>query len=186
MAQYKTTAAKPVQVTLPNGLKYEQPTGLFINNEFIQAQGGETREVENPSTNEKIVDIAAGNEQDVEYAVEVAEKAFNSEWSTQDPKLRAKHLYKLADLIEENEDLIAAIETADNGKTLALSHNDIKLAINCLRDGAAYADKVDGRVINSGNTHINFTFCWCVWSDYSMEFPIDDDDLEDLTRFGHG
>lgn len=158
MAQYKTTAAKPVQVTLPNGLKYEQPTGLFINNEFIQAQGGETREVENPSTNEKIVDIAAGNEQDVEYAVEVAEKAFNSEWSTQDPKLRAKHLYKLADLIEENEDLIAAIETTDNGKTLALSHNDIKLAINCLRDGAAYADKVDGRVINSGDTHINFTF----------------------------
>lgn len=158
MTQYKTTAAKPVQVTLPNGLKYEQPTGLFINNEFIQAQGGETREVENPSTNEKIVDIAAGDERDVEYAVEVAEKAFLSKWSTQDPKLRAKHLYKLAELIEENADLIAAIETADNGKTLALSHNDIQLAINCLKDGAAYADKVDGRVINSGDTHINFTF----------------------------
>lgn len=154
----KTTPAKSVQITLPNGLKYEQPTGLFINNEFIQSLGGGTAEVENPATNEKIVDVSAGDENDVEYAVEVAEKAFYSGWSTQDPKLRAKCLYKLADLIEENADLISSIESADNGKTLALSHNDVELAINCLRDGAAYADKIDGRVINSGETHINFTF----------------------------
>lgn len=154
----KTTPAKSVQITLPNGLKYEQPTGLFINNEFIQSHSGETREVENPSTNEKIVDISVGDESDVEYAVEVAEKAFNSEWSTQDPKLRAKHLYKLADLIEENAELISSIESTDNGKTLALAKGDVKLAIDCLRDGAAYADKIDGRVINSGDTHINFTF----------------------------
>lgn len=158
MTSYKTSPAKAAQITLPNGLKYEQPTGLFINNEFVKSQSGETREVENPSTNEKIVEISAGDESDVNYAVEVAEKAFMSEWSTQDPKLRAKHLYKLADLMEENEHLICSIETADNGKTLALSEGDVKLAINCIRDGAAYADKIDGRVINSGDTHVNFTF----------------------------
>lgn len=154
----ETTPAKSVHITLPNGLKYEQPTGLFINNEFIQSQGGGTREVENPSTNEKIADISAGTEADVEYAVEVAEKAFNSEWSTQDPKLRAKYLYKLADLLEENFDLISSIESFDNGKTLALSRNDVKLAIDCLRDGASYADKIDGRVVNTGDTHVSLTF----------------------------
>ncbi|QLG70850.1 hypothetical protein HG535_0A07930 [Zygotorulaspora mrakii] len=155
MTNYKQ--AKPVSITLPNGLEYEQPTGLFIGNEFVEAQSGDTREVENPSTNEKLADIAAGDERDVDYAVEIAEKAFYSEWSTQDPKKRAVHLYKLADLIEESIDLIKSIETADNGKTLALSEGDVLLSINCLRDAAAYADKIDGRVVNSGDTHVNFT-----------------------------
>lgn len=155
MTNYNT--AKPVQITLPNGLKYEQPTGLFIGNEFVQSQSGETREVENPSTNEKLADVAAGDERDVEHAVEIAEKAFYSEWSTQDPKKRAVLINKLADLIEENLELISSIETADNGKTLALSQGDVQLAINCLRDAAAYADKIDGRVVNTGSTHLSFT-----------------------------
>jgi aldehyde dehydrogenase (NAD+) len=33
--------ASTTQITLPNGKKYDQPTGLFINNEFVAASGDE-------------------------------------------------------------------------------------------------------------------------------------------------
>jgi hypothetical protein len=33
--------AATTQITLPNGRQYEQPTGLFINNEFVEARGDE-------------------------------------------------------------------------------------------------------------------------------------------------
>lgn len=34
--------AAPVQLQAPNGVKWSQPTGLFINNEFVTATSGET------------------------------------------------------------------------------------------------------------------------------------------------
>ncbi|CAL9732698.1 magnesium-activated aldehyde dehydrogenase, cytosolic [Monosporozyma unispora] len=156
--KYNFEIAEPVEVALPNGVKYSQPTGLFINNEFIQSQNQKTIDVENPATQEKIVSVYSGTSQDVEYAVESAEKAFKqTKWATQDPKVRAKALFKLADLVEENLDLFAAVETADNGKTLDLSTGDVQLAINCLRDAASYADKINGRTIETGDGYMNFT-----------------------------
>ncbi|CCD22482.1 aldehyde dehydrogenase family protein NDAI_0A03250 [Naumovozyma dairenensis CBS 421] len=158
MAKNNFEKAESAHITLPNGLEYDQPTGLFINNEFIKGHDYKTIAVENPSTQEKICDISSGTAEDVEYAVEAAEHAFTqTNWATQDPKGRAYYLNKLADLIEEEKELISSIETFDNGKALDLARGDVELAINCLRDAAAYADKVNGRTIDSGDGYMNFT-----------------------------
>ncbi|KAM3162900.1 Magnesium-activated aldehyde dehydrogenase [Lachancea thermotolerans] len=146
-----------VKITTPNGHTYEQPTGLFINNEFLKSQKGETITVEDPSTEQKIVEVQSGTKEDVEYAVECAEKAFNSSWSTGDPRNRARSLLKLADLVEERKELIASIESMDNGKTLALARGDVGIVINFLRSAAGYADKLDGRSINTGDGYVNYT-----------------------------
>ncbi|CAL9738191.1 magnesium-activated aldehyde dehydrogenase, cytosolic [Monosporozyma servazzii] len=156
--KYNFEQSDPVEITLPNGLTYSQPTGLFINNEFIQSQSYATSTIEDPATETPIVDVASGSSEDVDYAVECAEYTFNqSKWATQDPKLRAKVIYKLADLVEQNKELIASIETYNNGKTLALSTGDVEVGIDCLRDAASYADKINGRVIESGEEYMNFT-----------------------------
>lgn len=153
---YKTAATKTIK--LPNGLTYEQPTGLFINNEFVESSDGKTMTIENPSTQEPIVDVFSATKEDVDYAVDCAERAFEkSDWATQDPKVRARYLSKLADLMEEQLELIASIETLDNGKTIALSRGDVQLSINCIRDAASYADKVDGRSIDTGDGYMNYT-----------------------------
>ncbi|SMN22989.1 similar to Saccharomyces cerevisiae YPL061W ALD6 Cytosolic aldehyde dehydrogenase, activated by Mg2+ and utilizes NADP+ as the preferred coenzyme [Maudiozyma saulgeensis] len=150
--------AESVTITLPNGLTYQQPTGLFINNEFIQASTGKTVEVTNPATEEVITSVSSGSRDDVEYAVKSAEHAFTkTNWATQDPKERSRILRKLADLVEENVELMASIETVDNGKSVALSRGDIGLMVDCLRDAASYADKVNGRTIDSGDGYMNFT-----------------------------
>ncbi|CCD25107.1 aldehyde dehydrogenase (NADP(+)) ALD6 NDAI_0E02900 [Naumovozyma dairenensis CBS 421] len=158
MTKFNFEHADPVTITLPNGLTYDQPTGLFINNEFIKSQDYKTTKIENPSTQEIICEVASGTPEDVEYAVQCAENAFfNTEWATQDPKVRARYLNKLADVIESEQELMASIETADNGKTLELSRGDVSIVINCIRDAASYADKINGRTIDTGDGYMNFT-----------------------------
>ncbi|ODQ67398.1 aldehyde dehydrogenase [Nadsonia fulvescens var. elongata DSM 6958] len=136
--------------------RYEQPTGLFINNEFIASASGKTFVVENPATEEKICDVYEAAEADVDAAVNAAEEAFKS-WSAVDPSIRGRCLLKLADLIEENLELLASIESSDNGKPLKLSRIDVGLVANVLRNYGGWADKIFGSVIDTGDTHFSYT-----------------------------
>lgn len=153
----ETHTADSVKITTPNGFSYEQPTGLFINNEFVKAHSGKPLKVENPSTEELIVEVESASSDDVNYAVDCAEAAFNSSWATCDPRERASYLFKLADLIEERKELITSIECMDNGKALALARADVELVIQYFRFAAGYADKIGGRTINTGENYVNYT-----------------------------
>ncbi|EHN00028.1 Ald4p [Saccharomyces cerevisiae x Saccharomyces kudriavzevii VIN7] len=147
-----------VPIKLPNGLEYEQPTGLFINNKFVPSKQHKTFEVINPSTEEEICHIYEGREDDVEEAVQAADRAFsNGSWSGIDPINRGKALYRLAELIEQDKDVIASIETMDNGKAITSARGDIELVINYLKSSAGFADKIDGRLIDTGRTHFSYT-----------------------------
>ncbi|CCE65799.1 hypothetical protein TPHA_0N00180 [Tetrapisispora phaffii CBS 4417] len=147
-----------VPIKLPNGLEYEQPTGLFINNKFVPSQQHKTFEVINPSTEDEICHIYEGREDDVDIAVDAASKAFeNGSWSTIDPFKRGEALHKLARFIEEDKELIASIESLDNGKSLQNARGDVQLVINYLKSASGIADKIDGKLINSGSGYFNYT-----------------------------
>ncbi|CDR42391.1 CYFA0S09e02564g1_1 [Cyberlindnera fabianii] len=147
--------AEPIKITLPNGLSYEQPTGIFVNNNFYQTE--KTIEVESPATEEVVAHVYAASSDDVDYAVNAAEKAFEETWSTAPAKERARLLLKLADLVEKNKELMSSIESFDNGKTLALSRVDVGLVIDYLRYTAGFADKIDGRSIPTEG-YVNYTY----------------------------
>ena len=146
-----------VNVQFPNGKLYEQPTGLFINNEFVPSKQGKTFEVISPSTEEEITHVYEGLEEDVDIAVEAAQKAFNSGWSTSDPSVRARVLIKLAELVERDADTLASIEALDNGKSLMCSRGDVALTAAYFRSCAGWTDKITGKVIETGNTHFTYT-----------------------------
>ncbi|ODV87681.1 hypothetical protein CANARDRAFT_192940 [[Candida] arabinofermentans NRRL YB-2248] len=135
---------------------YEQPTGLFINNEWVASKSGKTFEVTSPITEEKLCDVQLAGEEDVEIAVQAAYKAFKT-WKFVEPSVRAKCLFKLADLIEENKELIAQIESLDNGKALHCAQFDLNLVIECIRSCGGYADKNDGRSIVTDANHMTYT-----------------------------
>lgn len=147
-----------IPITLPNGIKYTQPTGLFINNEFVSSKQGDTFEVLSPSTEKVVASVYESREDDVDTAVQHALRAFEeSSWTKADPSQRGAALYKLADLIEENFETIASIETMDNGKAIGNAKGDVALAISVLRSTAGFSDKMLGSVIESGDSHFNFT-----------------------------
>ncbi|EDO17288.1 hypothetical protein Kpol_538p48 [Vanderwaltozyma polyspora DSM 70294] len=147
-----------VPIKLPNGLEYEQPTGLFINNKFVPSKQHKTFEVINPSTEEEICHVYEGREDDVETAVQAASNAFeNGSWATIDPFIRGQCLHKLADLIEKDKEIVASIESLDNGKSIQNARGDVQLVINYLKSTAGIADKIDGQLINSGSNYFNYT-----------------------------
>ena len=68
-------APAAVQLKAPNGREYNQPTGLFINNEFVSAKSGRTITSIDPATEAEIATVQAAGEEDVDLAVKAAYKA---------------------------------------------------------------------------------------------------------------
>ena len=90
---------------------------LFIDGEFVDAEGGASLDVFNPATGEKISKIADASKADVDRAVAAARKAFESFRRTSVYE-RSALLNKIADVLEQNAEFIAAVETIDNGKPI--------------------------------------------------------------------
>lgn len=89
--------------------------------------------------------------------MKAARAAFEGEWSTFKPSARGQLLVKLAELFEENIELMGSIESVDNGKNLNQAKGDISLAAGCLRYYGGWADKVHGKVIDTQPGTFNYT-----------------------------
>lgn len=99
--------------------------------------------------------VRLGLMEDVDKAVKAARAAFirGSEWRTMDASKRGKLILKLADLMEENLDYMASLETLDNGKPFKSAVGDVMAAVATIRYFAGFADKVHGKTIPmDGNT----------------------------------
>ena len=124
-------------------------TKILIGDEWRDAVSGKTFETVNPATEEVIAEVAEGDAADVDLAVKAARKAFETgPWATMDARDRGRLMNRLADLIEENFDELAALETLDNGKPISDARAaDLPLVIDCLRYYAGWADKIHGDTI---------------------------------------
>jgi len=146
-----------IKLKTPSFGEYEQPTGLFINNEWVKGVDGKTFETINPSTEEVICSVQEATEKDVDIAVAAARKAFEGEWSKTTPCDRGRMLVKLADLLEKNIDLLAAVESLDNGKALGMAKGDVGAVCGCLRYYGGWADKIEGKVIDTNPETFSYT-----------------------------
>jgi aldehyde dehydrogenase (NAD+) len=148
-----------VELTAPNGRKYKQPRGLFINNEFVKSKSGETITSINPSNESEICSVFAAGAEDVDIAVAAARKAFkNPEWRDMDTNARGDLLYKFAQLIEEHKETLATIETWDNGKPYSVSLNDdLGEVTGTIKYYAGYANKIHGQVIDTSPAKLAYT-----------------------------
>ncbi len=134
-------------------------TECFIGGKWTAAQSGKTFETINPATEEVIAQVAEGDAADVDAAAKAARQALESgPWSRMDARDRGKCLNKLADLIENELDELAALESLDNGKPIRDSRAaDLPLVIDCLRYYAGYADKIHGQTIPISGDYLCYT-----------------------------
>ncbi|CAD6446952.1 9c68798b-bb37-48c1-8420-e263ab7674ad [Sclerotinia trifoliorum] len=146
-----------VQLKTPLTGDYTQPTGLFINNEWVKGVDGKTFEVINPATEEVITSVHEATEKDVDIAVAAARKAYEGAWRHVTPEARGKLLVKLADLVEKNADLLAAVESLDNGKAISMAKGDVAAVAGCLRYYGGWADKIEGKVIDTDPEYFTYT-----------------------------
>src|SRR5262245_57466133 len=103
-----------------------------------------TMDVLNPATGEAIAQVPAGTAEDVDAAVERA-KAALPEWLDSTPAERAEILLKLADIVDENADELAEIESRNVGKPLAYAKDEMPICADNLRFFAGAARILEGR-----------------------------------------
>jgi aminobutyraldehyde dehydrogenase len=116
----------------------------FIGGEWVDAASGETMEVINPATGEAIADVPRCGAEDVDRAVEAARKAL-PEWLDATPKERSELLHKLADVLEEHAEELAQLESANVGKPLMASRDEMPFSTDNLRFFAGAARQLEGR-----------------------------------------
>lgn len=153
-----TVASTPVKSSPKKRPKIEY-TQLFIDGQWLPSVSGKTFPTICPATEEKIADIAEGDAPDIDRAVKAARRAFDEgPWRTMNARQRGRLMFRLADLIEEHIDELAALESLDNGKPVRDARKyDLPLTIECLRYYAGYADKIHGQTIPISGNYFCYT-----------------------------
>jgi len=120
------------------------PDKAFINGRFTAAASGKTLATTNPATGEHLTDIAACDANDVDAAVGAARAAFEAgSWSKLAPGERKAVLLKLADLMEQEINALAVLESLDSGKPVSeCLAVDVPETIHVLRWHAEAIDKL--------------------------------------------
>jgi aminomuconate-semialdehyde/2-hydroxymuconate-6-semialdehyde dehydrogenase len=92
---------------------------LFIDGQYVHAHSGDTFDSINPATNEKLATVASADVTDTKRAIDVAARTFSSGiWSKMPVEERSAILCRMSDLILENVDELALVETLDVGKPI--------------------------------------------------------------------
>src|SRR5262249_17738071 len=116
----------------------------FVGGEFVDSTSGETMEVLNPATGEVIAEVPRGTAEDVGRAVDAAKKAWD-EWQGKTPKDRMELLLELADVIDENAEELARLESLNVGKPWWVAVDEPGVMSDNLRFFAGAARNLEGK-----------------------------------------
>ncbi|KAK1226221.1 hypothetical protein PQX77_010803 [Marasmius sp. AFHP31] len=167
------------------------PTGVFINNEFVDGADGGTIDVINPTNGSLITKVSEATAKDVDLAVEAAQNTFDAVWGLNTPgKDRTDLMNKLAAAMEACADELAALDALDNGKTFGWAKTmDVPLSIELIKYYAGWADKIHGKVVETSEDKFTYVrhepIGVVIGPDYTMELSVDDDVHEDRTSIGN-
>ena len=119
----------------PKAAPKVRKTKMLIDGRWTDSLSGKTFPTVYPATEEIIAEVAEAGPEDVDAAVKAARRAFDhGPWPRMAARDRGALPYKLADLVEQNQEELAALETLDNGKPIADARAaDLPLVIDCFR-----------------------------------------------------
>lgn len=124
-----------------------QQYGHLSGGAELPARSGKTFLSLSPITGEPWAIIAECGAEDVDFAVQSAYECYETVWSPMSASERGRMLVKFADIIVENADRIAAVETRDNGKLLKETRAQLSAIPGWYRYFGGIADKIEGSVV---------------------------------------
>merc|ERR1712032_421915 len=156
-----TVTTDALTTALPHAWRLQMPnTGALIGNKWVAAN--ETFKTYCPSTESELATVTCSRRAEVDAAVAAAHEAFynpKSEFNLLSGAGRGILLYKLADLIEQNVEELAKLESLDNGKPYwESSQLDVPFAAKVCRYYAGWADKISGSVVTPNQSRFEHKF----------------------------
>ena len=133
-------------------------TRFFIDGRYVDALDGQRFESVNPATGEVIAAVSAANARDVDAAVAAARRTFRAgAWSKMAPRARMEVLYRFTELIEEQAELLAILDTLNMGKPISDMLNiDLPSVVETFQFMAECIDKIEGSVTNTASDVMHF------------------------------
>lgn len=140
-------------------LRFPLDYELYVNGEFTKSGSGKSFTCINPSNKREVIArVAEATVDDAKHSVDVARDAFDnnrSKWVT-DYKLREKVLFKTGELIRENLEYLALLETLTSGKTIRTSRNaDVPRTADTFEYYAGLAGKLIGEAFYLKNEDLS-------------------------------
>src|SRR5256886_1532888 len=121
---------------------------MYINGEWVHAEGGAAFDVINPADRSVIARVTNGAVPDVERAVTAAHAAFR-EWSVQAPQDRGRFLLRIQELMEVRRDDLARLVTLENGKPFEEAKKEVQFSLGYFGWFAEEARRMTGEWIPS-------------------------------------
>jgi aldehyde dehydrogenase len=151
-------AIAPLQGSSVTGFAFKARYDNFIGGKFVAPLSGQYFDNVSPITGQVFTQAARSNEADINLALDAAHAAADS-WGKTSAAARAQVLNKIADRMEQNLDLIAYVETVDNGKPIReTTFADIPLAIDHLRYFASCIRAQEGSLSEIDETTVAYHF----------------------------
>src|ERR1700722_9622259 len=151
-------AIAPLAGSAIKGFSFKPRSDNFINGKFTAPSGGQYFDNVSPITGHVFTQAARSTEADINLALDAAHGAAEA-WGKRSAAERALILNRIADRMQENLDLLAYVETVDNGKPIReTTFADIPLAIDHLRYFAACARAQEGTLSEIDETTIAYHF----------------------------
>lgn len=131
---------------------------MLIDGEWCESAGG-WLETENPYLGKPWAEVPRATPDDVKRAVAFADRAFRaSAWRGLSASARGNLLRRLGDLIQQNAERLAEIESTDNGKLISEMSGQLNYIPQWYHYFGGLADKIEGRVIPIDKPSVlNFT-----------------------------
>jgi aldehyde dehydrogenase len=152
-AMYQEALAKATGTKLIRD-KFEN----FIGGKWVAPVKGQYFDNPSPVTGKRLCQVARSTAEDIELALDAAHKAREA-WGKTSVTERAKVLNRIADIIETNLDLLAMVETLDNGKPIReTTHADMPLAVDHFRYFAGVIRAQEGTLSEIDHDTIAYHF----------------------------
>jgi len=100
----------------------------YISGRWVDSKSEKVVDVRNPATQEVIAKVPMSTGDEVAATIRAAREAF-PEWRRTPPLARARCLFRLKELLEENFELISRIQTMEHGKTIDESRGETRRGI---------------------------------------------------------
>ncbi len=130
---------------------------MIIGGEQVAAADGQTFDVVNPASGDVIATAPLAGPEDVDRAVTAAQAAFDGPWSTWSASKRGRTLQKLSNLVKQNLEELAQLESRNVGKPISTARGEALAVSLVFEYYAGAANKVFGETIPVSRPGLDFT-----------------------------
>ncbi len=129
---------------------------VFIDGIWREGSDGTKVPVINPANEERFADVSWGSAEDANLALDAAQRALSSEWSTWSPTRRGRFLVAVAASVRKNNSQLAMLLTNEQGKPLHQASSEVEDAARYLEYFGGLADKLTGMTIDLGQGQLDY------------------------------